>query len=87
MVSGGSDCGTSPTMATPRSARPSSPDQQRGDDHRRHRPGLGATSAALGFTPRASRSGFSPLRTQNRNPVAATPIQRDRVDVAQMRSA
>jgi hypothetical protein len=37
----------------------------------------------LGFVPRAIRNGFSPLRTQNRNPVAGEAnASRDRVHVA-----
>jgi hypothetical protein len=31
-------------------------------------------SAGFGFTPREIRKGFSPLRTQNRNPVAPRPM-------------
>ena len=73
-VSGGRLCGTAPTMRTPWSDRPNSQTMTVVSTTAATGPALVATSAAPALTPFDFKNGLSPLRTQNRNPVADTPM-------------
>ena len=75
LVKGGRLCGTSPTHLTPQLSRRNRATKAVVTTTAATGPALVSTSASFGGTPLDRRSGLRPLRTQNRNAVAATPIK------------
>ena len=73
-VKGGRDCGTAPTIFTPAPSSPKRPTTSVVAATAAAGPALAAISARRGWRPARISAGFSPLRTQNRNAVAMTPI-------------
>ena len=71
---GGRPCGIAPTRFTPRSPRSNAIAARMVTATAATGPALATISAAWSFRPIRISRGFRPLRTQNRNSVAGTPI-------------
>ena len=74
IVSGGRLCGTVPTMLTPCAVRSSPQTSRVVPATTTTGPALARRSASRAGTPNRASKGRSPLRTQNRKPMAASPI-------------
>jgi hypothetical protein len=75
-VSGGSPCGTSPTISTPFPAKSKAKDKSVVTATAATGPAFARTSARRGFSPSFRSSGFRPLRTQNRKAIDPAPTAR-----------
>ena len=73
-ANGGNPCGIAPTRLTPRAPRSSASAATMVAATAATGPALATISAACCVRPSRTSSGFNPLRTQNRNSVAGSPI-------------
>ena len=75
-VMGGKPCGTLPTSFIPWPCQSSDQAKMVVKAIATTGPALASTSASVGFKPVEISNGFKPLRTQNKNAVAAMPTSR-----------